>query len=185
MLRNFPRNFCTFVLWVIKNPHKFPLNFPNFPSKNQKMNHWQASAAAQGERFVFFRDFYFWAAGFFCGFYCRSFPLHFCGKKGPAKKNPPKLFFKTSPTTKICRGARPRMMRRATLEWNILNGKPTWEGGASTPWQWGSLCLTTVLRSRLPCTDPVSGLRPEIGFCTVRRCHAVGFRGRKSSEKGS
>ena len=40
MLRNFPRNFGAFVLWVRKNPGKFPpnfpLNFPNFPAKNQK-----------------------------------------------------------------------------------------------------------------------------------------------------
>ena len=40
MLRNFPRNFWAFVLWVRKNPGKFPpnfpLNFPNFPAKNQK-----------------------------------------------------------------------------------------------------------------------------------------------------
>ena len=40
MLRNFPRNFRACVLWVRKNPGKFPpnfpLNFPNFPAKNQK-----------------------------------------------------------------------------------------------------------------------------------------------------
>ena len=40
LLRNFPRNFRAFVLWVRKNPGKFPpnfpLNFPNFPAKNQK-----------------------------------------------------------------------------------------------------------------------------------------------------
>ena len=40
MLRNFPRNFRAFVLWVRKNPGKFPpnfpLNFPNFPAKKNK-----------------------------------------------------------------------------------------------------------------------------------------------------
>ena len=40
MLRNFPRNVWAFVLWVRKNPGKFPpnfpLTFPNFPAKNQK-----------------------------------------------------------------------------------------------------------------------------------------------------
>ena len=40
MLRNFPRNFWAFVLWVRKNPGKFPpnfpLNLPNFPATNQK-----------------------------------------------------------------------------------------------------------------------------------------------------
>ena len=37
MLRNFPRKFRAFILWVRKNPAKFPPNFPrNFPPKNQK-----------------------------------------------------------------------------------------------------------------------------------------------------
>ena len=40
MLRNFPRIFWAFVLWVRKIPGKFPpnfpLNFPNFPAKNLK-----------------------------------------------------------------------------------------------------------------------------------------------------
>ena len=35
MLRNFPRNFWAFVLWVKKIPQKFPPNFPlNFPLKS-------------------------------------------------------------------------------------------------------------------------------------------------------
>ena len=33
-----------------KFPPNFPLNFPNFPAKNQKKIHRRASAGAQGER---------------------------------------------------------------------------------------------------------------------------------------
>ena len=34
-----------------KFPPNFPLNFPNFPAKNQKKIHRRASAGAQGEDF--------------------------------------------------------------------------------------------------------------------------------------
>ena len=47
MLRNFPRIFWAFLLWVRKNPAKFP-------SQNQKENHRRASAGAQGEHLCFF-----------------------------------------------------------------------------------------------------------------------------------
>ena len=50
MLRNFPRKFWAFLLWVRKNPAKFPLNFmPNFPAENQNEIHRRASAGAQAE----------------------------------------------------------------------------------------------------------------------------------------
>ena len=53
MLRNFPRNFWAFVLWVRKNtrkiPSKFPTKFSKFPCEKSKKIHRRASAGAQGE----------------------------------------------------------------------------------------------------------------------------------------
>ena len=53
MLRNFPRNFWAFVLWVRKNPRKIPSKFPTkfskFPCEKSKKIHRRASAGAQGE----------------------------------------------------------------------------------------------------------------------------------------
>ena len=54
MLRNFPRNFWAFVLWVRKNPRKIPSKFPTkfskFPCEKSKKIHRRASAGAQGEK---------------------------------------------------------------------------------------------------------------------------------------
>ena len=56
MLRNFPRNFWAFVLWVRKKPwkiaSKFPTKFSKFPCEKLKKIHRRASAGAQGERFL-------------------------------------------------------------------------------------------------------------------------------------
>ena len=55
MLRNFPRNFWAFVLWLRKNPRKIPSKFPTkfskFPCEKSKKIHRRASAGAQGENF--------------------------------------------------------------------------------------------------------------------------------------
>ena len=53
----------------------------------------------------FFADFYFWAAGSFCGFCRQIFSPHFGGKKVPRKilqenpqQNPPEFILQKSPT---------------------------------------------------------------------------------------
>ena len=51
MLRNFPRNFWAFVLWVRKNPWKIPSKFPTkFSCEKSKKIHRRASAGAQGDK---------------------------------------------------------------------------------------------------------------------------------------
>ena len=61
----------------------------------------------------FFADFYFWAAGFFCGFSRRIFLPHLVGKSaqknppGNPRQNPPKFMQQKCPTH-FCRGAGPK-----------------------------------------------------------------------------
>ena len=51
---NFPRKFWAFVLWVRKNPGKFPpnfpLNFPNFPAKKSTKNSPTSFCRSAGRR---------------------------------------------------------------------------------------------------------------------------------------
>ena len=50
MLRNFPRIYRAFILWVRKIPAKFRPNFPpDLPPQKHKIIHRRASAGAQGE----------------------------------------------------------------------------------------------------------------------------------------
>ena len=79
----------------------------------------------------FFADFYFWAAGFFCGFSRRIFSPHFCGKKCPEKssrKIPGKILqhlYNKNPPTHFCRLPRAKIHEKFT--------KVLWRAGRFCP----------------------------------------------------
>ena len=121
-------------LWKLKNgcPHPLPQNklLKKAKTHKKKEEHRKTKKARNFRvgfwQNGFFADFYFWAAGFFCGFSRRIFSPHFCGKKCPEKssrKIPAKILqdlYNKNPPTHFCRmaGARncKKKKKQKTLE---------------------------------------------------------------------
>ena len=121
-----------------------------------------------------FRDFYFWAAGFFCEFCRRIISPLFCGeRKIPQKilqenprQNPPKFIQQKSPTH-FCRGAAPKKYRYRLFQSGRTRQVPR-SCPRKCPLKWSCSFLMFCLLLRLHLGNSNLGSNPGIRIFRYR-----------------